>query len=96
MFEQSYYICKNNFDMTKKKDLEHLHVRIKHTTAGHLKEWSEELGYSIGEVIDFLVDNFVKESNKMDQELERADFSYILSNLMEKIDKIGKKVGVEE
>lgn len=81
--------------MTKKKDLEHLHVRIEHITAAKLKAWSDDLGYSIGEVIDFLVKNYEEECNSQDEWLERANFKDVLSDLLEKIDKIGEKVGVE-
>ena len=44
--------------MTKKKDLYNLHCRVEHLTAEKLKAWSEELGYSMGEVIDCVVDGY--------------------------------------
>ena len=79
--------------MTKKKDLYNLHCRVKHSTAEKLKAWSEELGLSLGEVIDQVVENYEDYCNKEDEVLERTDLHNILSNLLEKVDKIEQKVG---
>ena len=50
--EKSLSLHKRTDVMTKKKDLYNLHCRVEHLTAEKLKAWSEELGYSMGEVID--------------------------------------------
>ena len=79
--------------MTKKKDLYNLHCRVKHSTAEKLKAWSEDLGFSIGEEIDQIVENYEDYCNKEDEILERTDLHDILSNRLEKVDRIEKKVG---
>ena len=81
--------------MTKKKDLYNLHCRVKHSTAEKLKAWSEELGLSIGEEIDQVVEGFEDYCNKEDEVLEKTDIHDILSMLLEKVDRIEKKVGSE-
>ena len=79
--------------MTKKKDLYNLHCRVKHSTAEKLKAWTSELGLSLGEGIDQVVENYEDYCNKEDEVLERTDLHDILSNLLEKIERIEKKVG---
>lgn len=79
--------------MTKKKDLYNLHCRVKHSTAEKLKAWSEDLGFSIGEEIDQIVENYEDYCNKEDEILERTDLHDILSDLLEKVDRIEKKMG---
>lgn len=79
--------------MTKKKDLYNLHCRVKHSTAEKLKAWSEDLGFSIGEEIDQIVENYEDYCNKEDEILERTDLHDILSDLLEKVNRIEKKVG---
>lgn len=79
--------------MTKKKDLYNLHCRVKHSTAEKLKAWSEDLGFSIGEEIDQVVENYEDYCNKEDEILERTDLHDILSDLLEKVNRIEKKVG---
>ena len=56
--EKSLSLHKRTDVMTKKKDLYNLHCRVEHLTAEKLKAWSEELGYSMGEVIDCVVDGY--------------------------------------
>ncbi len=79
--------------MTKKKDLYNLHCRVEHLTAEKLKAWSEELGYSVGEMIDIITKWYEEVSNNQDAELERLDVSDQLSTLLEKVERIEKKVG---
>ena len=79
--------------MTKKKDLYNLHCRVEHLTAEKLKAWSEELGYSVGEMIDIITKWYEEYSNNQDAELERLDVSDQLSTLLEKVERIEKKVG---
>lgn len=79
--------------MTKKKDLYNLHCRVEHLTAEKLKAWSEELGYSVGEMIDIITKWYEEDSNNQDAELERLDVSDQLSTLLEKVERIEKKVG---
>ena len=81
--------------MTKKKDLYNLHCRVKHSTAEKLKTWSEDLGLSLGEVIDQVVENYEEYCNKEDGILERTNIQIILSDLLEKVDRIEKKMGAE-
>ena len=78
--------------MTKKKDLYNLHCRVKHSTAEKLKAWSEELGLSMGEVIDQVVENYEDYCNREDEVLERTDLHNTLEKLLEKVDRIEKKV----
>ena len=80
--------------MTKKKDLYNLHCRIEHLTAEKLKAWSEELGYSVGEMIDSIVNWYEEYCNNQDAELEKEDIYDQLSQLNEKLDKIGQKVNL--
>ena len=79
--------------MTKKKDLYNLHCRVEHLTAEKLKAWSEELGYSVGEMIDIITKWYEEDSNNQDADLERLDVSDQLSTLLEKVERIEKKVG---
>ena len=81
--------------MTKKKDLYNLHCRVEHLTAEKLKDWTEELGMSVGEMIDYIVNWYEKYCNNQDAELEKETLYDQLSKLNEKLDKIGQKVGVE-
>ena len=81
--------------MNKKKDLTDIHCRIKPTTAEKLKSWSDELGNSMGEMIDQVVDGYEHFCNTQDEWLKDFDVYEALSKLIEKVDKIGRKVGVE-
>lgn len=78
--------------MTKKKDLEHLHVRILPITSAKLRDWSDDLGYSIGEVIDFLVKNYDEECNNQDNEIEKESIQGTLARLVKSVDELGKKI----
>ena len=78
--------------MTRKKDLYNLHCRVEHLTASKLKAWTEELGMSIGEMIDYITSWYEDYSNNQDLELEREDISGKLSKLLEKVDRIEQKV----
>ena len=79
--------------MTKKKDLYNLHCRVEHLTAEKLKAWSEELGYSVGELIDQIVSWYEEYINNQDAELEKEIISDQLSKLLDKVERIEKKVG---
>ena len=79
--------------MTKKKDLYNLHCRVEHLTAEKLKAWSEELGYSMGEVIDCVVDGYEGFCNNQDKWLRNGDIYEQLSKLLDKVERIEKKVG---
>lgn len=81
--------------MNKKKDLIDIHCRIKPSTAAKLKELSEDLGFSMGEVIDQVVEGYEDFCKDQDEWLKDSDVYEKLSELVEKVDKIGKKVGVE-
>ncbi len=78
--------------MTRKKDLYNLHCRVEHLTAEKLKVWTEELGMSIGEMIDHIVEWYEKYCNDQDVELEKESISEQLSKLLEKVDRIEQKV----
>lgn len=78
--------------MNPKKDLQHLHVRIKPITAEKLKAWSDELGHSYGEMIDFLVDWYEDFCNKQDDVLEQTDIHNTLQILVEKVDAIADRI----
>ena len=86
---------KNICVMTKKKDLYNLHCRVEHLTAEKLKAWSDKLGYSMGEVIDCVVDGYEGFCNDQDEWLRNSDVCGQLSKLNKKIDKIAEKVGVK-
>jgi len=79
--------------MSIKKDLYNLHCRVKHSSAEFLKSQSEEMGISVGEVVDFLVEEFVELCNSQDELLEQTDIHNILASLEEKIDRIEQKIG---
>lgn len=81
--------------MNQKKDLVHLHIRIKPITYDKLKDWSEELGLSMGEMIDDITEGYEHFCNTEDEWLKDSDVFTALSKLIEKVDKIGQKVGVE-
>ena len=53
--------------MTMKKDLYNLHCRVKHSTAERLKSYSEELGLSVGEVIDLVLEGYEEYTNSQDE-----------------------------
>ena len=80
--------------MTKKKDLYNLHCRVKHSTAELLKTQAEELGIPVGEVVDFIAEEYVELCNSQDEILEKTDINDTLSKLMEKIERIEKKIVV--
>ena len=82
--------------MTKKKDLYNLHCRVKHSTAEKLKAWSEELGLSLGEEIDQIVDGYEDFCNREDEVLEKTDLHDILERLVEKVERIEKKIGTDQ
>ncbi len=79
--------------MTKKKDLYNLHCRVKHSTAELLKTQAEELGIPVGEVVDFIAEEYVELCNSQDEILEKTDIYNLLSQLMEKVSGIEKKLG---
>lgn len=79
--------------MSIKKDLYNLHCRVKHSTADLLKNQSEELGIPVGEVVDLMIDGYVEYCNSQDEILEQTSIHNILSSLVEKVDRIGQKVG---
>ena len=88
-----YYICKNDWIMTMKKDLYNLHCRVKHSTAETLKTQSEELGIPVGEVVDLMIEGYVEYCNSQDEILEKTDIYGVLSNILNKVEKIEQKVG---
>lgn len=79
--------------MNKKKDLVNLHCRVTPLTYEKLKSWSDELGFSLGEMIDQIVDGYEHYCNTEDEWLKDADVYGILSKLIEKVEKIEQKVG---
>ena len=79
--------------MTKKKDLYNLHCRVEHLTAEKLKAWTDEMGMSVGEMIDHIVEWYEKYSNNQDAELEKDKLQETLSKLLEKVDRIEQKLG---
>lgn len=81
--------------MNQKKDLVHLHCRVKPITYDKLKAWSDELGDSMGEMIDSIVDGYEHFCNTEDEWLKDSDVYGVLKALMEKVDRIAQKVGVE-
>lgn len=81
--------------MNQKKDLVHLHIRIKSITYDKLKAWSEELGNSMGEIIDDITEGYEHFCNTQDEWLKDSNVYDALSKLIEKVEKIGQKVGVE-
>ena len=88
--------AKKTGTMTKKKDLYNLHCRVKHSTIEKLKAWSEELGLSLGEEIDQVVENYEDYCKKEDEVLEKTDLHDILEKLLEKVERIEKKIGMDE
>ena len=78
--------------MTKKKNLYNLHCRVKHSTAETLKTQSEELGIPVGEVVDLMIEGYVEYCYAQDEILEKTDIHSVLSKMMEKVDRIEKKV----
>ena len=84
---------KNICVMTMKKDLYNLHCRVKHSTAERLKSYSEELGFSVGEVIDLVLEGYEEYTNSQDELMQETDISSQLSTLLEKVERIEKKVG---
>ena len=79
--------------MTMKKDLYNLHCRVKHSTAERLKSYSEELGLSVGEVIDLVLEGYEEYTNFQDELMKETDISEQLSTLLDKVERIEKKVG---
>jgi len=79
--------------MNKKKDLYNLHCRIENITIDKLKSWADDLGYSIGEMIDHVVEGYEDFCKSQDEWLERDDVYNALSKLNEKLDRIEKKIG---
>ncbi len=79
--------------MTKKKDLYNLHCRVKYSTAEVLKTQAEEHDISLGEVIDQLVAGFEHFCMKEEEWLKETDINGTLNKLMEKVDRIEKKIG---
>lgn len=79
--------------MTMKKDLYNLHCRVKHSTAEILKTQSDELGIPVGEVVDLMVEGYVGYCNSQDELMKETDISEQLSTLLDKVERIEKKVG---
>ena len=65
--------------MSRKKNLKELHCRVEHITADKLKSWSDELGMSVGEMIDKQVEWYEEDCNYPDAELEKMTISDQLS-----------------
>lgn len=78
--------------MSIKKDLYNLHCRVKHSTAETLKAQSEELGVPIGEVVDLMIEGYVEYCNSQDEISEKTDIHSVLSMMMEKVDRIERRV----
>ena len=78
--------------MTKKKDLYNLHCRVKHATAEELKNQAEEMGISLGEVIDQLVVGYEHLCRNEEEWLKETDINGTLKKLMEKVDRIEQKI----
>lgn len=78
--------------MNPKKDRQHLHVRVKPLTSEKLKAWADELGISIGETIDQIVDGYEDYCHKEDDAIEREDIHYTLERLIEKVDAISDRI----
>lgn len=79
--------------MTMKKDLYNLHCRVKHSTAETLKTQSEEIGIPVGEVVDLMIEGYVHFCETEDQLQKDTDIYGLLSKIMEKVDKIERKIG---
>jgi len=79
--------------MSLKKDLFNLHCRVKHSTADLLKQQSKELGIGVGEVVDVMVEGYLEFCNSQDEWLEKTDIYDQLSKLLDKVERIEKKVG---
>lgn len=79
--------------MNETKDLVILHCRIDPITDEKLKSWSNDLGLSIGEMIVQIVDGYEHFCNTQDEWLKDSDVYGALSQLIEKVDKIGRKLG---
>lgn len=82
--------------MRKKKDLVNVHCRVEPLTSEKLKAWSDELGMSVGEMIDHIVNWYEEYSNNQDALLEKEDISEQLSTLLGRIERIERKIGVEQ
>lgn len=78
--------------MNRKKDLANLHCKISPITVSTLKELSDDIGISMGEVIDLVVEGYKDFCNAQDEWLKDSDVYGALSQLIEKVDKIGRKV----
>lgn len=81
--------------MPKTTDTVNLNCSIKNITAEKLESWSKDLGLSIGEVIDDVVEGYEGFANSQDEWLEKADINRTLTLLCQKIDAICTKIGVE-
>ena len=79
--------------MSQKKDLYNLHCRIKHSTADKLKTWAEESGDSVGEMLDQVVELYEHFCNTQDEMIRDTNIYEQLSTLLEKVERIEKKVG---
>lgn len=91
--EKSLSLQKRIDVMTMKKDLYNLHCRVKHSTAERLKSYSEELGLSVGEVIDLVLEGYEEYTNSQDELMQETDIYDQLSKLLDKVERIEKKVG---
>lgn len=72
--------------MSQKKDLYNLHCSVKQSTAEKLKALSENLGLSLAEVIDRIVENYEDHCNKEDEvfnELKEFSFEELSGGLPE-------------
>ena len=81
--------------MRKKKDLVNVHCRLEPLTSEKLKSWSDELGMTVGEMIDHIVKWYEDYSNNQDAELEKDNIQDQLLKLSEKINRIEQKIGIE-
>ena len=81
--------------MRKKKNLVNVHCRVEPLTSEKLKSWSDELGMTVGEMIDHIVKWYEDYSNNQDAELEKEVIQDQLLKLSEKINRIEQKIGIE-
>lgn len=81
--------------MMKKKDLYNLHCRITPTTSNKLKEWADEQGISVGEMIDLVVKLYEEMCEEYCEE-PSPDISEQLSKILERVENLEKKVGIDQ
>lgn len=78
--------------MNPKKDRLHLHVTIKPITAEKIKDWSEDLGYTYGEMIDNVVELYERFCNQQYEYLEQMRINDTLKLLIEKVDALSDRI----